>query len=277
MGEIAEALRRAVRERGMPAERPDRPSEVGVLRSTVSRVRPLVARHEIPRQKEDLWIPRAVLVEEGAVAERFRHLAVRVRKELQRADNPILLVTSASQGEGKTTTSCNLALALASIAADRRIALVELDLRRPALARALGIESPPGVERVLKGELSVAEACVSTEVSSLDVYPVRDSDPRAYEQLARPSLGLLLDELSGSYDAVVCDTPPVVPVPDVALLAEHVGLCLIVARSGATRTAAFREMLDSLPRERVIGTFLNESSRRRTSYDHYSYHEDPPR
>lgn len=278
MGEIADALRRArdrFEPRGAPGAESELSHETEPRLAEVDGARPAPKAHAIPREKEELWIPRAVLVEaERPVAERFRHLAVRVRTELQRRESPVLLVTSAGRGEGKTTTACNLALALASIASRGRVALVELDLRRPSLARALEIERPPGIERALAGELAAEEVCVPTELSALDVYPVRKGDSDAHELLARSSLGVFLRDLARRYAVVVCDTPPVLPVPDVALLAEHAGACLVVARAGSTRRAPFREMLESLPSEKLIGTFLNAARTPRSAYHYYRYYQD---
>lgn len=283
MGEIADALKRARLQRGgrsseaSEAEAPERPerSDGEPALHEVSRGAPDGHSHEIPRDKDDLWVPRAVLVEaQQPVAQRFRHLAVRVRRELQRRDPPILLVTSAGSNEGKTTTACNLALALASISPRHRVALLELDLRRPTLAHALEIKEPPGLERVFTGELRLRDVRVATEFESFDVYPVRSPTPRAHELFSSVSAASLFRELARHYSFVVCDTPPVLPVPDVALLAEHAGAWLSVVRSGVTRRAAFREMMEGLPREKLIGTFLNQAPGSRSTSHYYDYYEE---
>jgi len=287
MGEISDALRRAREQREAdrattarhvdPAAEPHRVALEAVREASL----------EISREKRDLWVPRAVLVEaEGPVAERFRHLAIRVRSELEGRRPPILLVTSAGRGEGKTTTACNLALALASISGGQRIALVDLDLRRPSLARALGIRFPerpedeagkeagPGIEGVLRGAGSLHSACVETELPTLDVYPVRKPYRAAHSLLSGPGPVALFRDLARRYDTVICDTPPVLPVPDVALLIEHAGACLAVVRAGQTRRSAFRAMARTLPPEKLIGTFLNEERMARSTYRYYEYYGD---
>jgi len=263
MGEISEALRRARHEgtggrelesrlpRGRNAGGAGSPRFGGDIQSAGE-------THQIPRDRSPLWVARAVLVEpEGPVAERFRHLAIRLRDELERRESPILLVTSAGRGEGKTTTACNLALALTSIAGGRRVALLDFDLRRPSIARTLQVENPPGLERALAGELPSALARVPTDTAELDVYPVRDARPRAHEILAGPSVGTVLRDMAQRYAAVVCDMPPVLPVPDVPLLVGNSAGCLVVARAGLTRSSPFRETLSLLPPEKVLGVFLN--------------------
>lgn len=273
MGEITDALRRAraereaaARETGAdapapgarrpparppgapaPAPTPAGPSDAGP--------EPV----EISRHRTGFWQARVVHIgRPEAVAERFRHLAVRVRRELEARDGRILLVASALREEGKTVTSCNLALALASMASERRIALVDFDLRRPSVARALGARAPIGVQQVLRGEASLASARIPTQIPSLDLYLANAPTPHAHELLSGPALPRLLDELRERYAVVVCDTPPVLLVPDVPLVIPHFDGCLVVGRAGKTARSTFQDMLRLLPREKLLGSFLNQ-------------------
>ncbi len=195
-----------------------------------------------------------------------------MRPEIERRRNPTLLVTSALRLEGKTTTACNLALALASMAADRRIALVDLDLHRPGIAVGLGLCPTVGFERVLAGESSLPSARMRTDLASLDVFAVAKPPPMAHEILSHRRLPTLLASMARSYEAVIIDTPPALLVPDVALIAPHTGACLAVVRAGITYRSAFREMLALLPEDRLIGCFLNAArlSRHARRYVDYS-------
>ena len=106
------------------------------------------------REKDEHWRARAVIVDpQSTSAVRFPHLAVRIRAELDRARVPSLLVTSALKGEGKTTVSTNLALALAMIASDRKVAFVDLDLRSASVAAVMGIRTGPRDRRRDGGDL----------------------------------------------------------------------------------------------------------------------------
>jgi len=273
MGEISEALRRARDEREAAEDAPGR-MRVHPLPAEPGSDAPATPLH-ISREQRDHWVPRAVLVEaQQPVAERFRHLAIRIRADLERREPPVLVVTSATPGEGKTTTACNLALALASIASGRRIALVELDLRRPVLGRVLDLPPRDGIESVLAGQTSLSAACVPTDLSGLDVYPAGRPVLRAHELLSGPGLVTVLRDLTRRYAMVVCDSPPVVPVPDVPLLSEHAGACLAVARAGVTRRAAFRHMLELVPRSKFLGVFLNDAQARSGGYDYAYYYTD---
>jgi Mrp family chromosome partitioning ATPase len=188
-----------------------------------------------------------------------------------------VLVTSPVRSEGKTFTACNLALALASMAAGGRIALLELDARRPSVSRGLGVAPRTGIEEVLAGEAALEGARVRTELPSLDLYLVRESPTQAHEILALPSLETVFWELGTRYDAIVVDSPPTLLVPDVSLILGHVDACIAVVRAGSSRIRAAREMFEQLPREKLLGVFVNDigTPLRSEKYDYYSAEDEP--
>ena len=295
MGEITDALRRARQEsklgiesRRAPDQRPDAAPEAatrtamppGSGESSPPLDPPLEAAVRggesdvhIPDLKEGSWAGHAVLADQhGRFAVHFRQFALRVGRELERRGTRAVLVTSAVNQDGKTTTACNLALAMASMAAGRRIALVELDLRRPAISEALGVTRPStGVECVLRGEVPL-EAAVLRSDAGVDLFLVARPVDKAHEVLARPDCGASIRALVRSYDQIVFDTPPVLVVPDVSLVIPHVEACVPVARAGATPLSAFRAMIEVLPSEKIIGAFVNNarSHRNFAQYDDYS-------
>lgn len=278
MGEITDALRRARGEATASAALPVRGVEPltrpGAPMEPVPDPAPIA---EVPRTTAKRWTARAVLVpEQHVVAESFRQFALQVRPLIERRANRCVLVTSALRLEGKTTTASNLALALASLAAERRIALVDLDMHRPSIARGLGIRPEVGIERVLAGEATVAAARIRTDVPALDVFAVEKPRARAHELLAGQRLPQVLQELREGYDTVVIDGPPALLVPDPLLLLPHVGACIVVARSGLTFRSAFREMLSRMPEDRLIGCFLNDAPvpRHARRYASYYYGSD---
>jgi non-specific protein-tyrosine kinase len=266
VGEITDALRRAGREPDRGLRQSDADAEVDQAPSPIS------------RSKEGPWKARAVLVNPpGLQVDQFRHFALRVRRSLDERGARSVLITSALQGEGKTLVACNLALALASMAGESRIALLDLDLHHPSVTTAMGMVPRSGVEKVLLGEANLRTARVRTDLPALDLFPTARPVSRPHEILARPSLRSLIHELSKQYATIVCDSPPTLLVPDVELIAPHVGACLLVAKAGVTRRLPFREMITMLPREKLIGTFLNFSSlpRHARNYSGYAYEAEP--
>lgn len=225
----------------------------------------------IPRSADDGWVGRAVVVDDsGTVAECFRHFALSVRQQLELRETHSLLVTSAVRQDGKTTVACNLALALASISPDRPIALVELDLRRPAVSKALGVPPPAiGLEHVLRGQATLDDIRLASD-AGVDLYLLSRPAAHAHELLARPELAEVIAELDRRYEIAVLDAPPVLVVPDVAQMLVHLEACVTIARSGSTPRSAFRAMIQALPEEKLIGAFLNDAHAPR-HYRRYDY------
>lgn len=310
MGEISEALRRARRREAGEPEPPPRedaaslppdarpvepataPPVPPALASPAPRpvAAPPVAPELVPERRRDesrplvplsadktgTWFPRAVVADaHGAVAESFRQIVLRLRRELERRHAHSLAVVSALRAEGKTTIACNLALAFASIAQGRSVALVDLDLRKPSVARSFGLRSPVGIEAVLRGERGLREACVSIEKPALDVYLVRTPPGDAHELLARPELEVILRELSRRYETTVIDTPPVLLVPDATMIVERTGAAVAVARSGHTSKRGFEYMQELLPADSVVGSILNEGALPTRSGTYGYYGEEP--
>jgi Mrp family chromosome partitioning ATPase len=223
--------------------------------------------------REGTWSGRALLVDaRGAVAESFRHLALRLRRELDARQARTVAVVSAMREEGKTTVVCNLAMALASLGETRSVALVDLDLRKPSVARYLALPPGPGIEQALRGELPVAKVRVAVERPLLDVYPARHGTDGAQELLISASFGVMLRELERSYDLVVFDTPPVLLVPDAAVIVEKLAAAVAVARASRTTRRTFEHMLGLLPPGKLLGSILNEGTlpTRAKSYGYYS-------
>jgi capsular exopolysaccharide synthesis family protein len=208
-------------------------------------------------------------------AARFRHLAVKMRAELDKRAEASILVTSGVSQEGKTTVSVNLALALASIAPEKRIALVDLDMHRHSMTEALELDPTDGIEAVMAGRKTLDEIRITTDLEGLDIYPTTMPSRAVHELLGGAGAAETLRSLTSRYDYVICDGPPILPVPDVPLIAPLVGGCLVVVRSRSTRRRDFREVLELLPRPSIVGVFVNDvrSSGGSGSYTYYQDQE----
>lgn len=186
-------------------------------------------------------------------------------------DNKVITITSSLAGEGKSTTACNLAIALAQ--AGSQVALVEGDLRRPRVSEYLGIEKSVGLTTVLVGRVSLDSALQQAATPGLDVLASGALPPNPSEILQTNAMRSLVSELRHRYDVVLIDAPPLLPVTDASLLASISDGAILVVRHGETgldevRTAT--ERLHSVG-ARLLGTVLSMSPVKELSRYGYGY------
>jgi receptor protein-tyrosine kinase len=169
----------------------------------------------------------------SSTAEAFRKL--RTNLQFLTVDHPprVIVVTSSSPSEGKSTTSINIALALAE--ADHNVVLVDGDLRRPRLAKYLEVLGSVGVSTVLSGGAPLTEVLQKTKFPRLTVLAAGPTPPNPSELLGSQTAEKMLSELRAQFDYVIIDTAPVLAVTDGAILAAKSDGALVVIRAGKTR------------------------------------------
>jgi Mrp family chromosome partitioning ATPase len=166
-----------------------------------------------------------------------------------------------------------LAVALASIAGGKRVLLLDTDLRRPSVARALGISASLGLEDVVLGGIEPAKACMGTQFPELDVLLAKPSNA-PLTVVSSPAMSSLLGRLARSYDLIVVDSPPVLAVPDVSLMLQSADAAVLVARSGVTRKRALEAATEAIGQDKLLGLFLNGARplwRQDYSYGYYAH------
>lgn len=167
------------------------------------------------------------------------------------------VVTSPLQGEGKTTTVSNLAVALASMG--RPVVLVDADLRRPRLHEVFGIDGGVGLTDVLIGRVPLDDALQTVGADGLHVLPAGIAAPNPSELLQSGAMTDLLEELQKRYDTVLLDTPPVVPVADAAILAARTNGAILVVAENRTRRPDLQKAGERLAQvqARLLGVVVN--------------------
>jgi capsular exopolysaccharide synthesis family protein len=203
-------------------------------------------------------------------AEAYRSMRTSLQFIRQERELRTLLVTSPTAAEGKTSTVANLGVVFAQ--AGERVVLVSCDLRRPRLGKFFGIDEQAGLTSVLLGELSLTEAL--QQVAGHDglwLLGAGKKCPNPAELLSGPAARDAFAALRASFDLVLIDSPPVLPVTDAAVLAKDNDGTLIVVAAGQTKRIDLRRAAEKLAQVNasVMGTVLNQVTRQ-TGYG-YGY------
>lgn len=182
-----------------------------------------------------------------------------------------ILVTSSSPQEGKSSVALNLAVAMAQNGA--RVLLLDTDMRRPRLHRAMGVSNELGLSTLLVGETRAADAIKSTEVMGLSVLPCGPIPPNPAEMLHTARFRELLEELAQKYDRIIMDSPPLVAAADAAILSSVADGVIFVARYKKTTKDLAKRMMRTLEdvNAPVLGVVLNDVDLESQSYGYYSY------
>jgi capsular exopolysaccharide synthesis family protein len=196
---------------------------------------------------------------DSAAAERYRAMRTRILHADHGTAVRVLLVTSAGENEGKSVTAANLAVGLAQ-GQERRVCLVDANLRSPRIDRLFGIPRQPGLAEVLAGRNTLEEAIVNLDGIGLTVLSAGTPHPRPAELLVTSAMRRTMDELRSQFDFVVVDTPGIQPLADVGSLTPFVDSVLLVARAGVTSKTAVREAASALGSTTVLGIVLNEAA-----------------
>lgn len=193
----------------------------------------------------------------GPVREAFRTLAASL--VYFNIDQPLttVMVSSPTQGDGKTTVSVHLAVALAKTGA--RVVLVDADLRHPQVAIRLGIEPSVGLAQVVTGQAPAREALFDVGVGTaeggrLQVLAAGERPPNPGRLLGSARMDTLLGDLAASADLVIIDTPPILNVSDAVPLLDRVSGIVLVAKVGHTSRDALQRARQVL--ETARGTLL---------------------
>lgn len=195
-----------------------------------------------------------------------------VRTNLLIGSPSVLQVTSASPGEGKTTTAASMAVVLAQSGA--RVLLVDADLRRPRVHAVFGTARGPGLAELLTGDPGVK--LVDTFVPGLSLLPAGEGDGEPADLLGSMNMDVFLEQVSGSFDHVVLDTPPVLGLADATLVATKADAVILVVSAAGTRGEAAREAVRRLRLvgSPLVGAVLNHADDRSDRYGPYGYQEE---
>ncbi len=194
---------------------------------------------------------------DSAAAEGFRNLRTNLQFLNLEGDTKVLMVTSASPGEGKTSVAVNLAAALSEM--NKRVLVVEADLRKPVLSRFLAKKPDKGITDVLMGSVAPEDAVTPAGNENLAVLTAGVIPPNPAEIVSSHAMQELLARLSRDYDFVLVDAPPVLAASDAVAMASMMDGVILVASHGKANRDEARHTVELLSKveTRVLGVVIN--------------------
>jgi capsular exopolysaccharide synthesis family protein len=211
-----------------------------------------------------------------AVADSFRAVLASIIFASSKERPHVLVVTSASPGEGKTTTVTNLGVTLANM--NQRVLLIDGDIRSPRLHDIFGLDNSVGLTDLLTqivADDTLADASIrKTAFPNLSVLTSGPALHSGADLLFSRSMPFLISRYREQFDMVLIDTPPMLAMPDARVLGRMADAVVLIARAGRTGRdaiqAAFRRFVeDHTP---VLGTILNDWNAKSSAYKYYAAH-----
>jgi capsular exopolysaccharide synthesis family protein len=201
-------------------------------------------------------------------AEKLRLLALRLKNLRDTRKLKTVLITSTMPEEGKSLISANLAVTLAR-SRHLKTLLLECDLRRPTLSQVLTGRNLPGLSEVLQSNRGAHELMYETQPAGFFFLPAGAPPPNPLELMQSTRFQQILQQLSASFDWILIDSPPVLPLADTSLLMRFSDGVLMVAREGVTQRKPMQKAIEVIDPALLLGVVLNGS----TNTDHENYYQ----
>jgi len=210
----------------------------------------------------------------STIAEAYRSIRTAVFFGVPKTEAKTILVTSPAAGDGKTTLVSNIGIAMAQ--AGQNTLIIDADFRKPMQHNIFGFDNEvdSGLSSVLSGQLSIGSAIRRCETTGLSVLTSGPDAANPSELLNSQAFSGLLQKLSGHYDRILIDSPPVTPVADSQILSAICDVTILVLRADKSTRKLGLQARDALlgVGGRLFGVVVNDISRRQSRYGSYSYY-----
>ncbi|MUV37287.1 putative tyrosine-protein kinase CapB [Lentibacillus sp. JNUCC-1] len=203
------------------------------------------------------------------VTEQYRTIRTNLQFSAVDEEFHTVMLTSAGPGEGKSMTAANLAVVYAQ--QDKKVLLVDADMRKPTVHYTFGLTNMTGLSNVLVGETILTDAINSTDVPNLEVMSCGPIPPNPSELLGSKRMRAFIQHARDQYDMIIFDTPPVLAVTDAQILANICDGSLLVVRSKVTDTDGAKKAIELLNAAdtKILGTVLNDVEAKNSNYYYY--------
>lgn len=206
------------------------------------------------------------------IAEEFR--AIRTNIQYSNLDKNIktIAITSTTKNEGKTTVTTNLAVNFSRIE-NKKVLIIDCDLRNPSVYKEFGISNSNGLTDLLIEDKNISNYIKKTDIDNLNILTAGPVPPNPSEMLASNKMKKLIESISEEYDYVFLDTPPIGMVTDAGILASSIDGTVIVARSEFIDIKDLQDTKKKLVsvNANILGVVLNGKKVEKDSY-YYSYY-----
>lgn len=235
-----------------PVDRKSQTSETAPVRYTQTAVTTLDPAHLESRR---------VIAHQKAhqAAWAFDVLRTQVLQKMDENGWKTIAITSPSIESGKTLISTNLAISISQLPT-RTVLLVDFDLRRPSVAKTLGLKRAVSLNDVLAGRTGIGEAMVNPGIERFVVLPTNEPVAGASETLASAKVGQLVSEMRDRYGdrIVIFDLPPILAADDVMTILPRIDCVLLVVGSGSSTESEVEEAMNRLAKANLLGVVLNK-------------------
>ncbi|RCW77381.1 CpsD/CapB family tyrosine-protein kinase [Saliterribacillus persicus] len=180
-----------------------------------------------------------------------------------------MLVTSSGPSEGKSSTTANLAIVFAE--QNKKVLLIDADMRKPTLHYTFRMDNRRGLSSVLVGESGLDESVAKSDVANLDLLSCGPVPPNPSELLGSKAMEKMISEALEYYDLILFDTPPVLAVTDAQILANICDGAIMVVRSKQTDVEASQKAKELLEQAnaKLLGVVLNDREQKKAHYYYY--------
>ncbi|OTT98914.1 tyrosine protein kinase [Acinetobacter baumannii] len=259
-------LRTGIKDSGQIENELDLPVYATVPRSPIQE-----SRIKILKKKKSIPI-LAVKNSDDIAIESLRSIRTAIHFALANAKNNIIMIASPSPEVGKSFISTNLATIFAQ--GDKRVLLIDADMRRGYMHKYFDVDVKPGLSELLSGQADLQKVLHKTQVANLDVITRGKSPTNPSEILSSNQFKELLEQLQSQYDHIIIDTPPVLAVTDGIIISQYTGVNLIVARYAKSQMKELELTVNRFEQAgvKVNGFILNDIQRASAGYGYgYNY------